>query len=181
MRNLVNKLNKSNKIKIYTGIILTLLVITGIVILAIIINNWYNSHTIIYQTPVEVSFQQPVVIEIRKPQVIKKTIVYEYPDEIDTPIEKYICEKFGQYDCRVALAIVQAESGFNDQAMGVNTNGSVDLGLWQINFPTRKGTISPKDALDPYKATDWAYAKYKRDGNFNAWVAFTTNRYLANY
>jgi hypothetical protein len=179
MKNIL--LIKPNKTKIYLTTLLVLMILTEIIAGAVYINEWYNTHLIIYRSPVKVGFYSPISIELRKEKIIEKKIIMDYPDQIDTPIKKYICDKFGAYDCKIALAIVQAESGFNDQAIGSNTNGSVDLGLWQINFPTHKGTISPKDALDPYKATDWAYAKYKRDGNFNAWVAFTTDKYLVHY
>ena len=142
------------------------------------INAYFDTHTLTFNQVLKVQLKEPITINKRailKPVTIIK--VLDYPDEIDTPIKKYICDKFGAYDCKVALAIVKAESNFNDQAFNANTNGSVDLGCWQVNFPTHIKTISPKDALDCYKATDWAFNKYKRDGNFGAWVAFTSNSF----
>lgn len=137
-----------------------------------------DTYTIAFNQVIKVEFKEPMTFnkrEILKPVTIIK--VLDYPDEIDTPIEKYICDKFGAYDCKVALAIVKAESNFNDQAFNANTNGSVDLGCWQINFPIHIKTISPKAALDCYKATNWAFNKYKRDGNFGAWVGFTNGSF----
>ena len=126
--------------------------------------------------------QTPVTIKKRVAKVVEKKIAPVSDVKIDTPIKKYICDKFGVYNCKIALAIVQAESGFNDQAINVNTNGSVDLGLWQISFPTHGKRITPAEALDPYKATDYAYKLYKEHGDsFESWVAFSTGRYLANY
>ena len=145
------------------------------------INRWYDKNYLHFEFPVHVRLSAPIQVWERKaPQVVEKLVLPDYPGEIDTPIKKYICDKFGAYDCKTALAIVQAESGFNDQAFNANSNDSVDLGCWQINFPTHLKTISPIEALDCYKATDWAFEKYKRDGNFNAWVAYSTGSYLAS-
>jgi hypothetical protein len=171
-------MSKQSKIAIVVFGIITLIVLTGSLIMAI--SRFFDNNRLIFSKPVEVKFNQPVRIEERKPEVIKESVIVSYPGEIDTPIKKYICDKFGPYTCKVALAIVESESNFNELAINVNTNGSVDLGCWQINFPTHKGTISPKDAFDCYKATDWAFEKYKRDGNFNAWVGFTSGSFKAH-
>ena len=138
----------------------------------VVVNGWFETHKLVFASPMVLTFNKPVRVEERKPERIVEPYIVSYPGEVDTPIKQYICDKFGPYDCKVALAIVDAESNFNDLAIGVNAN-SVDLGCWQINFPTHIKTISPKDAFDCKKATDWAYEKYKRDGNFNAWVTFT--------
>lgn len=146
----------------------------------ILLNNWFEHNRLVFHSPIEVAFFQPVKVEERKPEVVKEVVTLEFPEDIDTPIEKYICDKFGPYYCRIALAIVKAESNFNELAIHINDNSSVDLGCWQINFPLHKGTISPKDAFDCYKATDWAYAKFKRDGNFNAWVGFVNGNFKSH-
>lgn len=174
---------KSRKLTYTLTIIFTLIVLTALgysLFMSILgaLNDFFKDNEIVRNKIIEVKFNKPFDIVKKEPQIVEK--IFEYPGEIDTPIKEYICEKFGMYDCKTALAIVQAESGFNDQAINSNTNGSTDLGCWQINFPTHIKTISPVDALDCYKATDWAYEKYQRDGNFNAWVAFTNGAYLSN-
>lgn len=176
MKNLAPK-KKSFRKYLILATVLTAIVLAGLSVYGI--SKWFDTHKLIFNQPVKMSFLPPVEVKERKAQIIEKKLVLSYPDEIDTPIEVYICDKFGVYDCKTALAIVKAESGFNDQAINTNDNGSVDLGCWQINFPTHIKTITPKDALDCKKATDWAYAKYKRDGSFNAWVAYTNGHYLA--
>ena len=172
-------MSKRNKI-ITLGIGVAIITFTLCFTAVFLINKWFEGHRLLFHAPVEIALFQPVKIEERKPEIIREVISLDYPDEIDTPIEKYICDKFTPYYCKVALAIVKAESNFNDQAIHANTNGSVDLGCWQINFPTHKGTISPKEALDCYKATDWAYEKFKKDGNFNAWVGFTNGNFKSH-
>ena len=174
---LMKPLEKKTHTWLYVKLIISLIVLGGLFYLFTLINAWFNTHYFEFKAPVVINFYQPVSIKVRKPQIQK--IILEYPGEIDTPIKKYICDKFGPYDCKIALAIVEAESNFNEQAIGIN-KGSVDLGCWQINFPTHIKTISPADAFDCKKATDWAYDKFKRDGNFNAWTTFTNNSYLNN-
>ena len=172
-------MKKNRTLKITAITIFLILLLVGFLYFALKqVNNFFNSYSIAFNQIVKVQFKEPMTFNKRailKPVTIIK--VLNYPDEIDSPIEKYICDKFGAYDCKVALAIVKVESGFNDQAFNANTNDSVDLGCWQINFPTHLKTISPKDALDCYKATDWAFEKYKRDGSFQAWVGFTNGNF----
>jgi soluble lytic murein transglycosylase-like protein len=73
------------------------------------------------------------------------------------------------------ISMIFGESRFNQNALGVNTNKTVDLGLLQINSihtkPNASLPISVADALDPYKAIDWAIKKRLKDGNYSAWVA----------
>ena len=43
------------------------------------------------------------------------------------------CAKFNGWDQRCCQCIIGRESGGNANAMNYNTNGSFDVGLWQIN------------------------------------------------
>ena len=63
--------------------------------------------------------------------------------------------------------IIQCESAWNPDAYHVNTNGSVDLGLVQINSIHKD--ISNADKLDFKKSIDWMIKKIKKDGGFSAW------------
>lgn len=173
-------IKKLNKIKIYIGITLTLAIAAGIAIAALMVNDWYDSHMIIYRFPVEVVMYQPIRIEKRAPQVIIKPIVFEYPDEINTPIEKYICEKFGQFNCQMALSIARAESGIREEAVNINTNNTIDVGIYQINsVHFKKEGCSLKELTDQYKNVDCAYSIWKVQG-WNPWVAYTTKAYLSH-
>ena len=67
------------------------------------------------------------------------------------------------------MMIITCESGWNPDAFNVNTNGSVDLGLWQINSIHKD--ISNTQKLDYMIATDWAINKYWNSGN--SWHAWT--------
>ena len=67
-----------------------------------------------------------------------------------------------------AWAIINCESRWRADAVGVNTNGSFDLGIWQINSIHKN--ISNAEKMDYQKATEWAINKRLNDGNWNAWV-----------
>jgi hypothetical protein len=66
--------------------------------------------------------------------------------------------------------IVNGESGWNNWAYNINSNGTTDLGLWQINSIHKK-TISVEDRFDYKESTKWAINKRLHDGNWCAWVA----------
>jgi hypothetical protein len=67
-----------------------------------------------------------------------------------------------------AWAIINCESRWRTDAVGVNTNGSYDLGIWQINSIHKN--ITNADKMDYQKATEWAINKRLNDGNWSAWV-----------
>lgn len=125
----------------------------------------------------------PLKVELRQDKVVEKIAPFpEFTGEIDSPVKKYIADKFGVYDAKIALGIVQAESGFNEEAWNINTNGTIDVGLWQINsIHFKQPGCSLKEVLDPIRATDCAYNIYKASGNkWNAWVTWNTGAYLGN-
>ena len=66
-----------------------------------------------------------------------------------------------------AVSIVNCESRFDLLAIGVNKNGTKDLGLWQINDIHK---LDRACAFDLECATNWAVNKYHKDGNWSAWV-----------
>jgi len=68
-----------------------------------------------------------------------------------------------------AYAIIQCESSWNPDVISkLNTNGTQDLGLWQINSIHKD--ISNIDKLDYIKSTKWAIAKRLNDGHWQAWT-----------
>lgn len=102
----------------------------------------------------------------------------------DTEIIDYIKSK--DWDDNIAVAVAKSENfwdltkSFDCGRKGeINTNGTQDFGLWQINsIHINSGAITMEDALDCKKATDFAYGLYKGRGNtFSAWYAFTNGSY----
>ena len=65
--------------------------------------------------------------------------------------------------------LIQCESTWNNWAYNLNTNGTSDLGLLQINS-IHKGTISVEDRFNYKTAIKWAIEKRLRDGNWSAWT-----------
>lgn len=74
---------------------------------------------------------------------------------------------FSNKDILIAINISRAESGFRADAIGVNTNKSVDRGCMQINSVHKR--LSNKDAFDYEKNIRFAYQLRKEQGNWNAW------------
>lgn len=67
-----------------------------------------------------------------------------------------------------ALCIAEKESGFRADAVGTNTNGTIDRGVFQLNSYWQRH-ISDAEAYDA--RANIKYAKQIRDewGNWNAW------------
>lgn len=66
-----------------------------------------------------------------------------------------------------AETIINCESRWQEDAIGVNRNGTYDVGLWQINSIHKDLTNAGK--MDYKEATKWAIEKRLRDGSWNAW------------
>jgi hypothetical protein len=139
-------------------------------------SSWYDTHEVIFNKMVDIKINRPFEVKTRIPEV--KEIVLEYPDEIDTLIEKYICDTFGLYQCINALAIAKAESGMREDAININTNNTIDIGIFQINsVHFKKEGCSPKELLDQYTNVDCAFKIYTQQGNWSAWSAFNNNSF----
>jgi len=100
------------KIVIY---LILLLIALGLVIGAVkTVNEWFDKHYLQFNRVVEIKFNKPVEIKERKikvEEIVEVINEIPEPEGLDSPIEKYICEKFGVYDCKTAIAIARAESG----------------------------------------------------------------------
>lgn len=73
----------------------------------------------------------------------------------------------------IMIAIARAESGMNPKAVNKNTNGSVDLGLLQINSIHGYDELSLFDAEKNIKAAREIYDKQ----GIQAWAAFNNGSY----
>src|SRR3990167_3754679 len=178
MKNLLKSKRKDGiKVKLIVGTVATVFtfILIGTAILKI--NKWSISHRIVARAPVEVRLQKPITVEDIVPEVIVEKYVLDFPEPIDTPLEKYICEKFGAYDCKTALAVFTAESGLREDAMHINTNNTIDYGIAQINsVHFDKPGCSMKELVDQYKNVDCAYTIWLDQG-FNPWVGFTNGNF----
>ena len=80
-------------------------------------------------------------------------------------------------DLAVAEAVALAESGGNPLATHVNSNGSTDLGLWQINNRAHPDLIASGDWRDPAANARMAYAVWQTSG-WGAWTTYRSGAYL---
>jgi len=74
----------------------------------------------------------------------------------------------------IAVAIAQAESGFDADATHVNSNGSTDTGLWQINSVHGYS----QSALKNPSTNAAAMAKISKNGtDWTPWTTYTSGAY----
>lgn len=177
----MKKLKRFSKRKALVISTLTLFVLAGLYTLLVIMNTWFNEHKFIFQSPVTITFNKPVQVvkrELLRPQIIE--VYNELPTIKDlTPIEEYICDKWGPYDCKVALSIARTESGMRADAIGINAN-SVDLGIYQINsVHYKKPGCSLQEVADPYKNVDCAYSIWLEQG-WNPWTVWKSGAFKEN-
>lgn len=147
------------------------------------VNEWFEDNALVIKSPVEVAVKTNQVLAVVKRE--KTTIVKSEQAKIDAIVEKeddkdlakYICDKFGAVECKTALAVAKAESGMDCNAIHLNTNGSVDFSVYQINsVHLNKYTLA--DLADCRKNVDIAYEMWSAQG-WNPWVAYTTEAYLS--
>ena len=147
------------------------------------VNEWFEDNALVIKSPVEVAVKTNQVLDVVKRE--KTTIVKSEQAKIDAIVEKeddkdlakYICDKFGAVECKTALAVAKAESGMDCNAIHLNTNGSVDFSVYQINsVHLNKYTLA--DLADCRKNVDIAYEMWSAQG-WNPWVAYTTEAYLS--
>jgi hypothetical protein len=161
------------------GIVLSIIgVWTGIRAVA----NWGATHEILGQRVIDLQVRWPFRVETRKPLVLASIEKKALMPELGTDIEKYICEKWGLVECRTALAIAEAESNLNCNAFNVNTNGSVDFSIFQLNSVHLKkgGEWTLENMANCKKNVDLAYQLWTEQG-WEPWVAYLSNAYLAKY
>lgn len=104
-----------------------------------------------------------------------------------------LCESFKpllsaySWDLNIAYALMKTESGCNPARdnSGLNSDGTNDVGLMQINSIHIGPLITDAQRIDPKENIRAAWAIYqgsiKRTGNgWNAWSAYNNGMYLKN-
>lgn len=122
------------------------------------------------------------VIETPKPKnhVPPKVIGDERVYMHEPQIREYICPKMGQKNCNIFIAVLKAENGTHEctrDNRGLNRNGSIDVGLAQINWNPRNNPPYSIEQLQDCKFNlDIALKKYQARG-FQPWYAYTKGSY----
>lgn len=95
----------------------------------------------------------------------------EIPAKDNRTIKEQVWDMLDNYGLTIdekikAVSIISCESNWDKYAVGVNKN-TRDYGLWQINSIHK---LSKECMFDVECSTNWAINKYRKDGNWNAWV-----------
>jgi hypothetical protein len=132
----------------------------------------------------------PVVATAAKQSVTTSTtpISYNLPPKTtgdarvymqEPEIRAYVCPKLGN-DCNTFIAVLKAENGTHEctrDNRGTNKNGSVDVGLAQINWnPKYNPPYSFEQLQDCKFNLDIALKKYQSRG-FQPWAAYNSGAY----
>ena len=107
------------------------------------------------------------------PKKVGSERVYMHEPEI----RAYVCPKLGD-KCNTFIAILKAENGSHEctrDNRGLNRNGSIDIGLTQINW-TPASPYSFEQLQDCKFNLDIALKKYETRG-FQPWAAYNSGRY----
>lgn len=83
---------------------------------------------------------------------------------------------FSESNAPIIAAIAMAESGGNPLAKGVNKDGSIDRGLFQINNKWHS-EVPDSCAYNPKCAAKAAYQISNGGKSFSAWVTYTNGAY----
>jgi len=173
---LIKKSKFTWKLKAASVAVVLLFLSLGIYSIVKTINAFFDENYLQFNRVIEIVLKRPV--EIRKRELKTIQVFLDYPDEIDTPLEKYICEKFGAYECKPALAIALAESGLKENAYNVNSNQTIDSGIFQVNeVHWGKPGCSPKELFDAKSNVDCAYTIWQASG-WSPWVSYKSGSYI---
>jgi len=173
-----------NKKTIALGAIGATIILAGLVVAILkAITGWYDTHTIEFKQPVEVVFNKPIQVQERKVEVKEIVQVMEsipHPSDLKTDTELYIYEVFGIENYKIAIAIARAESGLREDAININTNDTIDVGVFQINqVHFKKEGCSLKEISDMKGNVDCAFQIYEASG-WNPWVAYNSGSFTAH-
>lgn len=148
--------------KIKLGAFLTSIATILFIIIAITVQlvQWHNHW--------QLQLQNFILITPRT-QALHPLIKHAEAKAPDTT-EGYICYVFGK-DCPMALAISQAENGTRQcDRFGINTNNTIDVGIFQINSVHITKDWTLKDLTDCHKNIDYAKQIFDQSG----WIAWST-------
>lgn len=182
MKNLLHPKNTINrKTKVLAGIAGVILLLTALAAGFKAMSSWYDTHEVKFNQAIQIKLQSPVSITQRQVQINQIVqVINEIPNPVDlkTDAEKYIYDVFGIENYKVAIAIAKAESGMRSDAININTNNTIDLGLFQINSTHFKQDGCTLELVSTVKGNiDCAYQIFQASG-WNPWVTAKTGAYL---
>ncbi|MEO0289598.1 MAG: transglycosylase SLT domain-containing protein [candidate division WOR-3 bacterium] len=178
MKKILLEKRRKNRLKIVLGFICFLIVLAFGIFFLKKIDAFFDENTLQFQSPVILRVQKPIWTEKRQEKI---EYIIKYAEGLpkpETPFEEYIFDKWGPVDGKIAIAIARAESGMREEAINVNHNGSLDIGIFQINsVHWKKEGCSPKELFDAYKNVDCAYKIWQASG-WSAWTVAKNGSFL---
>ena len=188
----------TRKQKLILSVIFGIALLTALANVFYVVASWLNYHKFVFrpivtsqdtETGFQVNFNKPIeIVEVEEPKPIVE-YVFVGQEELDKlvkdssnpDIAEYIVEKFGPTQASVALAVAKAESGMREDAININTNGTIDVGVYQINYQSHKNreACQLKKLVDAKSNVDCAYELWKEQG-WGIWVAYANSSYLAH-
>lgn len=149
----------------------------------VVFNGWsaLNKVQVPFEVHTPITFRDMVVRRepIRVLSPLAQDLVKDDPEwkEELTDIEKLICDTWGPYDCKVAIAVAKAESGLREDAWNANKNGTIDMGIFQVNsIHWSKEGCSMKEIVIAEKNIKCAH-KIWENGGWSHWVVFNTGAF----
>lgn len=137
-----------------------------------------------------IDFKRPEVTETLSPYAptwkLESMTVREVKLTPDEELRIYIRNKFGIENAKTVYALIKCESGWNPEAYNHNTNGSLDIGLMQINSINWEMVgMGIAELTDPYKNVDAGYVIWDRadgivdgEGSFAPWYAIYSSCFV---
>jgi len=168
-------------IKVILGLCLVILALGLLIAIFKAISGWFDKHEVKFNQVVQIEVQSPVSIIERQVEVNQIVqVINQIPNPVDlqTDTEKYIYEKFGIENYKLAIAIFRSESGLREDAININTNGTIDVGVAQINSVHFKKPGCSLKEVATYKGNiDCAYSIYQASG-WTPWTVFKTGAFI---
>jgi hypothetical protein len=178
---MITKLSSNWKVRTGIWVFLGILIIGLTFATLKAISSWFDAHEIRFNKVIQVQTQWPITIVERQvaiTQIVQVMNQIPNPVDLKTDTEKYIYERFGLSDFKLAIAIARAESGLREDAININTNNTIDVGIFQINsIHFKKAGCSLKEVATMKGNVDCAYQIYKASG-WSPWVAFSTGAFI---
>lgn len=171
----------NTKTKIIAGIAIAIVSVGLLTALFKAISGWYDTHEVVFNKVLQIKLSAPVTIKNRQVEVREIVkVINEIPNPVDlkTEAEKYVYQVFGIENYKIAIAIMRSESGERIDAWNVNSNGSIDIGLFQINSTHFKEAGCSLSEVTTLKGNvDCAYKIYQASG-WNPWTAFKNGAFI---
>lgn len=150
---------KSHRRKKVRRLVLTKLILISVLLVGglLYIQDWYFNGVI-----KDVSAQSYLVNVNKSELIVDNRAIEEHVWDIMTNEYGLSLQEKAK-----AISIIQCESRWNKMAINKNSDGSYDLGLWQINEKYHK--IGRECSFDVYCSTRYAMELYKQQG-WTPWV-----------